>query len=771
MTAGEAALRLKRTYNQHSDGIGLFGWKWISSFDYRLSFGHSSPYGGCYARPSIPQCTNTNGYTIIWTHRPDGRKIQYTKNATDGIYYEDKPSPISKIVRQSDGRWVLYGESNDVQVYAASGLPISIKNTRGIGWTFEHGGMHGSQLQRVNHTSGRYVQFIWTGDELTEIRDPALNSYRYTYAHQKIDDGLHLLKTTTLPGAESTVIKYHYDGESGEPDYPRYALTGKSYNDVRYSRFTYDSNMRATSSQHAGGVDKYSYVYTTGTDGALTAAETNPLAKQATYFFNSDGHLTEVIGQASAHCPETSRGSTYDPNGYPDVVTDFNGNIEDFDYNAKGQLLKHVEAYGKPEARTSTYVWDTAKNRINSYTVANHSRIEYTYKTDNRIASIKIVNLSPNGVANQAHTTTYEYTEHQSGLLATMTVDGPLSGTGDAVVYTYDMYGNLTSVKNDLDHTVSYSNYNALGLPGRITNENGGLTDYFYDERGRTTAVKNYINGAWHTTTYDYNAAGLLEGVTRPDGQTRSYAYDAVRRLAREYEAESATVYAQKRYTYNNASLITRIDTERTTTPVSAPSLSASPTSSATGSYTVSWSSVADTTSYRLEEKVNSGAWTEIQNTAATGKAISGKNNATYGYRVQACNAAGCGPYSATVNVVVTLSGPPATPAMTAPPQNNYGGNYSAAWGSVPGATSYRLEEKRDSGAWAEIYNAAGTSLALSKNLSATFSYRVRACNTAGCSAYSAVRTVNVEVEACPSCLVSPPPEEPSAAADNGGDQ
>jgi Domain of unknown function (DUF6531) len=40
---GEAALFLQREYNKYWNGVGLFGKHWISSFDYRLTFGTSIP--------------------------------------------------------------------------------------------------------------------------------------------------------------------------------------------------------------------------------------------------------------------------------------------------------------------------------------------------------------------------------------------------------------------------------------------------------------------------------------------------------------------------------------------------------------------------------------------------------------------------------------------------------------------------------------------------------------------------------------------------------
>lgn len=63
--AGEMGLHLKRTWNQHWDGIGLFGYHWLSTFDVKLSFGSSYGISACYPRPSIAECQNGHTYTTI----------------------------------------------------------------------------------------------------------------------------------------------------------------------------------------------------------------------------------------------------------------------------------------------------------------------------------------------------------------------------------------------------------------------------------------------------------------------------------------------------------------------------------------------------------------------------------------------------------------------------------------------------------------------------------------------------------------------------------
>src|SRR5690606_14807409 len=106
--------------------------------------------------------------------------------------------------------------------------------------------------------------------------------------------------------------------------------------------------------------------------------------------------------------------------------------------------------------------------------------------------------------------------------------------------------------------------------------------------------------------------------------------------------------------------------------------------------------------SYRLEERLNSGSWSEVHNGSATSKAISGKTPGSWQYRVRACSSVGCSAYSSTKPVTVTAPAAPPTPTG---PTTDYSGAYTISWNSSTGATSYRLEERLNSGSWSEVHN------------------------------------------------------------------
>lgn len=118
----------------------------------------------------------------------------------------------------------------------------------------------------------------------------------------------------------------------------------------------------------------------------------------------------------------------------------------------------------------------------------------------------------------------------------------------------------------------------------------------------------------------------------------------------------------------------------------------------------------------------------------------------TYQYRVRACNTGGCGPYSAVVTTVVNRTSPvpPAPLNLTAPAQVEPFTAFTVSWGASSGATSYRLEHSRNSGAWTLAYEGSARITSQTLRLG-TYLYRVQACNSGGCGLYSSGATVVVK--------------------------
>ena len=171
------------------------------------------------------------------------------------------------------------------------------------------------------------------------------------------------------------------------------------------------------------------------------------------------------------------------------------------------------------------------------------------------------------------------------------------------------------------------------------------------------------------------------------------------------------------------------------------------PSTSTNGVYTLTWGASTGASSYALQERVN-GAWSDVilSPVTFTSKAFEKSASGAYGYRVKACNASGCGAWTAVKTVTVTLPPPPLVPGAITGPDRSSDGAYTVAWGSSTGATGYELQESRNGAGWSAV-PTTGTSKtkAFTGKTSAEYHYRVRACKVI-CSDWTAIKMVLVHL-------------------------
>ncbi|TBR39411.1 MULTISPECIES: RHS repeat protein [Dyella] len=174
-----------------------------------------------------------------------------------------------------------------------------------------------------------------------------------------------------------------------------------------------------------------------------------------------------------------------------------------------------------------------------------------------------------------------------------------------------------------------------------------------------------------------------------------------------------------------------------TLAPTLAPSISV-PANSINGSYTVNWSGVSGATSYTLQEQFNGGAWGNVQANGSTSWGASGKGTGIYGYRIQACNVGGCGPWSSVGTTAVLL--PPITPTGLAVTVSGTVDKpvVHLSWNASANATTYNLEETHPQDGVFILYSGPNTSAGMLTYANGQVRFRVQACNSSGCSAWSA---------------------------------
>lgn len=233
-------------------------------------------------------------------------------------------------------------------------------------------------------------------------------------------------------------------------------------------------------------------------------------------------------------------------------------------------------------------------------------------------------------------------------------------------------------------------------------------------------ATNNTVTVSWSTvsgaTSYDvsfngtiYNVTGSSKTITGLTGNT-NYSF-----AVRAKNAGGASAYSAAK-------------TIRTL--VNPPAVPTNVRASATASsVTVSWNTVSGATSYfvSLNNKINNATGTSIT--------ISGLSSDTnYNYAVQASNAGGDSAYS-SVQTIRTPAIPPAVPINVS--ADSTSNSVTVSWSAVSGAASYDVSFN------GTVYNVSGTFTTISGLAANTsYSYAVRAKNSAGSSAYSETQKI-----------------------------
>ena len=257
--------------------------------------------------------------------------------------------------------------------------------------------------------------------------------------------------------------------------------------------------------------------------------------------------MTQITGPACQTCGGTSQTTTYDSNGNRDLVTDFNGNITDYDYDLTRNLeISRIEAKGTAQERTILTQWHP-DYRLKTCTIEPSRTVMLDYYTDAMLQTRTEVDTSNTGLFPDAasktcdaikaradfatlNTRAWTYTYNANNQMET--VDGPRTDVNDTTTYTYDpVNGNLLSVTNAAGHTTQITAHDASGRPLRMVDANGLVTQITYTPRGWTDLIKVGTDTVFETTDLDYDGVGQLIKVTLPDGSYLAYDYDAAHRL------------------------------------------------------------------------------------------------------------------------------------------------------------------------------------------------------------------------------------------------
>lgn len=382
----------RRTYRSFGTSGRMFGSKWSSAYDYP-----SLSRYGCYNSPDYPGVCVPR--TVVFT-QPDGASYTYTldgdatytvqgSEAMGRIYYDGPDLPVPwRLTR--DHKTYRYNTLGRIQTVSGEGGRGTLTYTYAA---------NGYEPIKVTNTAGQTIQFTWTNGSVTQVKDPAGNTWNYAY------DANGMLASATSPGASPDIRTYHYENSAD-----RQLLTGISINGVRYSTYKYFADKREQESGLAGGEERDTFTYATNKTTVTSAA-----GQGVTYTFTPlQGALkvASVSRASTSTCAAASAKTYYDANGWVDYTLDWNGNKTEYSYDPAGKLMQVTTAAGTTSAATRVNTWTGNNLTSVTYLDANntpYAKVVYTYATGaaaNRLASETWTDLRVGGT----RSTTYAYT-------------------------------------------------------------------------------------------------------------------------------------------------------------------------------------------------------------------------------------------------------------------------------------------------------------------------------------------------------------------------
>jgi YD repeat-containing protein len=351
----------------------------------------------------------------------------------------------------------------------------------------------------------------------------------YTY-HPVLDEPLTISEDSAIPGAPDRVTIFDYDDPLAPGDSP--AVPNESPTSRLYARIEQGSTLDAS-----GAVVPVSATtrFTYDADGRVLS-ESGPRPENYTeHVYDSAGNRTAtrryLNGPASAYLETTF--ASFDARGNPENVTDPNGRVTTFTYDAAGRVKTVTPPYaGGRSTITSSYDVDGNLVRIDfpNDSFGQPYFLRLGYDTKNRLTFL---------ADSAGSAIVYERTGGRVTREALYSgfVDLANRGTlkGDST-FTYDVAGRLLKAFNPLfnDNSI-YSEYGHDGNENQtsVSDENGKLDTLLYDALDRLVAVQQVRGGTTYTTGYAYDAAGNVKQVTDPAGKATDYLFDDLGRLVK----------------------------------------------------------------------------------------------------------------------------------------------------------------------------------------------------------------------------------------------
>lgn len=508
-------LRLISVYNSRYEKLGSMGHGWTHTYEVTLE-----PE---FAIEGVP-CIRIIDHTAKTFYFREEMPGEYS-----GLYGEH-----SRVKTQA-GEYFWYRLDGSRYTFSSTGRLVRMEDAAGnrLGLIYDLN----NRLERVVDTaSGRGLTFHYAGDRLDQVIGPVTGAVPdgvwVTYGY----DGSHNLGSVIY--ADGSGFSYSYN----DPNDIHNLTRKKNLLDHVLREWSYNADDQATSCLTPDGKGIISVTY-----GHSQVAVRDVYDVLRTYTLATiDGRrkVTLMTGITNAPYAESNTFRwAYDEKARLTEVAYGGGRVDLYqDYDDRGNAGTVILASGSAEQRILHYTYHPEMNVPLSRTEASvlqkdGSKVTIWDYDDDYDA---IPNESParllsrliergytadeNGaVIPYEYITTFTYNDRGQ----VVSIDGPRPGNGDTTTFAYHSgTGDPASVTQPLIGGTLFSDYDAAGRPGRITDVNNRAQGFAYEGRGRITSVVNYADDPASATRFSY-VGGLLDSVTDPDGVVQYFDYDA----------------------------------------------------------------------------------------------------------------------------------------------------------------------------------------------------------------------------------------------------
>lgn len=211
-------------------------------------------------------------------------------------------------------------------------------------------------------------------------------------------------------------------------------------------------------------------------------------------------------------------------------MTDEEGRVTSYVNDARGRATSITRGTGSATPSTTTMTWHALWD-VQTQIVEMGRTTDAVYNALGQLTALTQTDTTTHTIpySTNGQARSWAFTYGPAGLL--LTADGPLSGAGDTVTYTYNPQGFVSTVTNEIGQVTTVDTVNDRGQPTLVTDPNGVKTAMTYDARGRLLTVTTDSTGTAAVTSLTYDGVGQITRATLPNGSWQNFTYDDARRL------------------------------------------------------------------------------------------------------------------------------------------------------------------------------------------------------------------------------------------------